>query len=227
MRTVVRARIDAKIKEEAVAVLDEIGLTASDAFRLMMVRIAAEKRLPFELLVPNEETVEAMRAARRGDLVSVGDIDGLTIDLNADDQRTAGSKRDHKRQKKGDFARTLDAGLDNVLTERVPLRKEGPAVQTAVLRIVLPGIGMRVIHRQSGTFRETTADTRRLPRVPTTVSGRRRSRQVRRRQNIANTMAGARRIRSGEPIGQGAVDCRQAAGGAKNRIERQPDSPAA
>ena len=66
MRTVVRARIDEKAKEEAAAVLDAIGLTVSDAFRLMMVRIAAEKRLPFEPLVPNAETVAAMEAARRG-----------------------------------------------------------------------------------------------------------------------------------------------------------------
>ena len=86
MRTVGRARIDAKVGDEAVAVLNAIGLTASDAFHLTMVRIAAEKRLPFELLVPNEETVEAMRAARRGDLVSVGDIDGLMVDLDADDR---------------------------------------------------------------------------------------------------------------------------------------------
>lgn len=62
--------------------LDSIGLTVSDAFRLMMVRIAAEKRLPFEPLVPSPETVEAMRAARRGDLVTVGSVDDLLTDLN-------------------------------------------------------------------------------------------------------------------------------------------------
>ena len=62
--------------------LDTIGLAVSDAFRLMMVRIAMEKRLPFEPLVPNDETIEAMRAARRGDLVEVG---GLMAELNADD----------------------------------------------------------------------------------------------------------------------------------------------
>lgn len=85
MRTVVRARIDEETKEEATAVLHAIGLTVSDAFRLMMVRIATEKRLPFEPLVPNDETIEAMRAARRGDLMEVGDVDGLMADLNADD----------------------------------------------------------------------------------------------------------------------------------------------
>ena len=70
--TVVRARIDERVKKEAEAVLATIGLTVSDAFRLLMVRIAAEKALPFEPLVPNAETVEAIRAARRGELVAVG-----------------------------------------------------------------------------------------------------------------------------------------------------------
>ena len=85
MRTVVRARIDEKTKDEAAVVLEAIGLTVSDAFRLMMVRIAAEKRLPFDLLIPNEETIAAIRAARRGELVTVGGVDGLMADLNADD----------------------------------------------------------------------------------------------------------------------------------------------
>ena len=85
MSTVVRARIDEDTRREAAAVLDAIGLTVSDAFRLMMVRIATEKRLPFEPLVPGPETIEAMKAARRGELVTVGDVDGLIDDLNADD----------------------------------------------------------------------------------------------------------------------------------------------
>jgi DNA-damage-inducible protein J len=85
MSAVVRARIDQRIKKEATAVLASIGLTVSDAFRLMMVRIAADKRLPFEPLAPNAKTVEAMKAARRGDLVTVGGADKLIADLNADD----------------------------------------------------------------------------------------------------------------------------------------------
>lgn len=83
--TVVRARIDAHVKEEASAVLATIGLTVSDAFRLMMMRIAKDKALPFEPLVPNAETIEAMKAARRGDLVTVGSIDALFKSLNAGD----------------------------------------------------------------------------------------------------------------------------------------------
>ena len=83
--TVVRARIDEDLKAEAEAVLASIGLTVSDAFRLMMVRIAREKQMPFEPLVPNEDTIEAMRAARRGELVSVGAPDRLLGSLNAGD----------------------------------------------------------------------------------------------------------------------------------------------
>ena len=69
--SVVRARIDQRIKAEAEAVLASIGLTTSDAFRMMMMRIAKEKALPFEPLVPNAETIKAMKAARRGELVKV------------------------------------------------------------------------------------------------------------------------------------------------------------
>jgi DNA-damage-inducible protein J len=82
---VVRARIDQRIKKEAASVLGKIGLTVSDAVRLMLVRVAAEKALPFEPLVPNAKTVKAMKAARRGDLVTAGRADDLLGRLNADD----------------------------------------------------------------------------------------------------------------------------------------------
>ena len=81
--SVVRARIDEQIKKEAAAVLEAMGLTVSDAFRLMMVKIAKEKALPFEPLVPNEETIEAMKAARRGELTTVGPPGKLIASLNA------------------------------------------------------------------------------------------------------------------------------------------------
>jgi DNA-damage-inducible protein J len=76
-KSIVRARIDERTKREAAAVLKTIGLTVSDAFRLLLVRVAAEKALPFELLNPNAETVAAMKAARRGELVKVGKPDKL------------------------------------------------------------------------------------------------------------------------------------------------------
>jgi DNA-damage-inducible protein J len=64
---------------------DQEGGGGSDAFRLLMVRVAREKALPFEPLVPNDETVETMKAARRGELVTVGNPENLRNRLNADD----------------------------------------------------------------------------------------------------------------------------------------------
>ena len=83
--SVVRARIDEATKSEAATVLAAMGLSLSDAFRLLLKRIAADKALPFEPLVPNAETVAAMRAARRGELVTLGSLEKLFQDLNEDD----------------------------------------------------------------------------------------------------------------------------------------------
>jgi DNA-damage-inducible protein J len=82
---VVRARIDPHIKEEATAVLAAMGLTVSDAFRILLTRVAHEKALPFEPLVPNAVTIEAMKEARRGGLQSLATVEDLVADLNADD----------------------------------------------------------------------------------------------------------------------------------------------
>jgi DNA-damage-inducible protein J len=82
---VVRARIDEHIKEEASAVLAAMGLTVSDAFRIMLTRVAREKALPFEPLVPNATTIKAMKEARRGGLKSFATVKALMADLNAND----------------------------------------------------------------------------------------------------------------------------------------------
>ena len=83
--TVVRARIDGQIKEEAAAVLDAMGLTVSDAFRMLLTRIAKERALPFEPLVPNEETIQAMQEARAGRVRTAKSTDDMIAQLNADD----------------------------------------------------------------------------------------------------------------------------------------------
>lgn len=82
-KPVVRARIDEHLKAEAI--LASIGLTVSDAFRMMIVRIVREKALPFGPLVPNDETIAAMKAARRGELLTAGRPEDLLENLNAGD----------------------------------------------------------------------------------------------------------------------------------------------
>ncbi len=83
--SVVRVRIDAATKAEASAVLASIRLSLSDAVRLMLKRVVAEKALPFEPLIPNAETIEAIKAARHGELTTASSLDGLFEGLNADD----------------------------------------------------------------------------------------------------------------------------------------------
>ena len=81
----VQARIEGEVKEEAAVVLAAMGLTVSDAVRLLLTRVARERALPFAPLVPNDETIEAMKEARTGNLPRFEDVDSLFDDLHADD----------------------------------------------------------------------------------------------------------------------------------------------
>lgn len=83
--SVVRARVEESVKEEASVVLATMGLTVSDAFRMMLTRIAREKALPFEPLVPNAQTIQAMKEARAGRLQDFGTVEALMADLHAKD----------------------------------------------------------------------------------------------------------------------------------------------
>jgi DNA-damage-inducible protein J len=80
----VQTRIDGDIKKEAAVVLEAIGLTVSDAVRLMLTRVAREKALPFEPLIPNEGTLAAMKEAREGKLETVS-LNELQTAIDADD----------------------------------------------------------------------------------------------------------------------------------------------
>jgi DNA-damage-inducible protein J len=83
--TVVRARIDLATKERATKALDAMGLSVSDAIRLLMVRIADEQRLPFAVKVPNAATQAAIAELEAGQGERFADVDALMVDLHADD----------------------------------------------------------------------------------------------------------------------------------------------
>ena len=80
----VQTRINGKVKAEAAAVLAAMGLTVSDAVRIMLTRVAHDKALPFEPLRPNAETIAAMLEARAGNLQTVT-LAELQAELDADD----------------------------------------------------------------------------------------------------------------------------------------------
>jgi len=81
----VQARIDGAIKAEASVVLAAMGLTVSDAVRLMLTKVAQEHALPFDPLIPNATTIAAMMEARGGDLPRVTTIEELKKSLHAGD----------------------------------------------------------------------------------------------------------------------------------------------
>lgn len=60
---VVRARIDGSIKEEAASVLAEMGLSISDVIRMLLIRVAADKAIPFDI---NRASSEADNPRSRG-----------------------------------------------------------------------------------------------------------------------------------------------------------------
>ena len=79
--TVVRARIDSDTKARATEALQAMGLSVSAAIRLLLLRVAEEKRLPFAVRVPNVATVKAMEELREGKGKRFGNAEELFRDL--------------------------------------------------------------------------------------------------------------------------------------------------
>ena len=79
--TVVRARIDSDTKVRATEVLDAMGLSVSDAIRLLLLRVADEQQLPFTVQVPNTTTVKAMKELNEGKGKRFANAEALFKDL--------------------------------------------------------------------------------------------------------------------------------------------------
>jgi DNA-damage-inducible protein J len=79
--TMVHVRVDGKVKDTATKALAAMGMSVSDAVRMLLVRVAAEKALPFEVKVPNAVTVKAMRAADRGEGKRFESVEALRKNL--------------------------------------------------------------------------------------------------------------------------------------------------
>lgn len=77
----VHIRIDQKTKQRAAKTLAAMGMSVSDAVRMMLLRVAAEKALPFEVKVPNATAVKAMRPADRGEGKRLNSAAALFKDL--------------------------------------------------------------------------------------------------------------------------------------------------
>ena len=78
---VVRARIDSDTKARATEALHAMGLSVSDAIRLLLVRIAEERRMPFDIRVPSRETLDAVKELEEGRGKRFGSAEELFRDL--------------------------------------------------------------------------------------------------------------------------------------------------
>lgn len=83
--TYVRARIDSDTKARAADALEAMGLSVSDAIRLLMLRVADERRLPFDVKVPTSTTSKAIAELEAGKGKRFDSVDDLIADLHADD----------------------------------------------------------------------------------------------------------------------------------------------
>ena len=83
--TYVRARIDVDTKNRAADALEAMGLSISDAIRLLMMRIADERRLLFEVKAPNARTRKAIAELEAGKGKKFESVEALMADLDADD----------------------------------------------------------------------------------------------------------------------------------------------
>jgi DNA-damage-inducible protein J len=83
--SVVRARIDTATKERAADALADMGLSVSDAIRLLLVRVANERRLPFVVKAPNAATRRAIEELEAGGGKEFATVAEMMADLHEDD----------------------------------------------------------------------------------------------------------------------------------------------
>jgi len=81
----VHVRVEKRVKAQASKALAAMGLSVSDAVRVLLTRVASEKALPFDVKVPNAKTAAAMQEARETNLPSFTSVSALMDDLNAED----------------------------------------------------------------------------------------------------------------------------------------------
>ena len=79
--TMVHVRVDETVKARASDALAAMGLSISDAVRMLLVRTAAENALPFDVRVPNAQTIAAIEELEAGKGKRFKDADALFKDL--------------------------------------------------------------------------------------------------------------------------------------------------
>ena len=75
--------IDAQIKKEAQELLKKYGISLSEAFNIFLSQTVKQKSIPFEIEIPNSETIKVIKDARSGKNMSKVSLKELKEELNA------------------------------------------------------------------------------------------------------------------------------------------------
>ena len=79
----IHARIDEKTKAESESILRKIGMTPTEAVRLLYRQIALRKEFPLELRVPNRLTAQTLDSSDRGEEIeSFDSLDSMVASWN-------------------------------------------------------------------------------------------------------------------------------------------------
>ncbi len=78
----INTRIEPKLKSQAETIFRKVGLTSAEAVRLFYMQVCLHKGLPFEVKIPNEETVKAMQDADKRKTRKAKSVDDLFDNLD-------------------------------------------------------------------------------------------------------------------------------------------------
>lgn len=76
MDSTVRARVDSDLKQEAEAIFKKLGLSTSQAIVMFLNMVKLNNGIPFEVKIPNKDTLKAMQEAKKfkGEEITLKDL---------------------------------------------------------------------------------------------------------------------------------------------------------
>ncbi len=89
----VHSRIDEDVKEKASFILDEIGLSVSDAIRLFLKQVIMKRGMPFPVRMPNAQTIAAMNASDKGEGLEEVTLSQLRKQFQSERKKTVKRKK--------------------------------------------------------------------------------------------------------------------------------------
>lgn len=79
--TNINIRVNGQLKEDAYAIFEKIGVRPSEAMRMFLTQVTMHKGLPFEVRIPNADTLAAMEEIENGAGTSIDDVDAFFDDI--------------------------------------------------------------------------------------------------------------------------------------------------